>query len=37
MVMTDRPAARLFAALTTSCSSDDGRLISVPSVRDIRR
>jgi hypothetical protein len=31
MVMTDRPAARLFAALTTNRSSDAGRLISVPS------
>ena len=31
MVMTDRPAARLLAALTTSRSSDEGRLISVPS------
>ena len=31
MVMTARPAARLFAALTTSRMSDEGRLISVPS------
>jgi hypothetical protein len=31
IVMTARPAARLFAALTTSRKSDGGRLISVPS------